>query len=104
MWRFSYQYSVCFKNNFSCLFPRQLKIKKKKNGLYSAISERNFHNIYLQRKLCQTSLVTLGFSWVDRHDGARNRRSIKLLVADSCVRVDGGFKLIPKLTVILRKE
>lgn len=37
-----------------------------------------------------------------RHDGARNRGSIKLLAADSCVRVGGGFELIPKLTVILR--
>lgn len=70
--------------------------------VYLTISEsRNFRNVYVQRKLCQASLVTLGFSLVDRHDGARNRGSIKLLAADSCVRVGGGCELIPKLTVIL---
>lgn len=71
--------------------------------IYLTISEnRNFRNVYLQHKLCQASLVTLGFSLVDKHDGARNRGSIKLLAADSCMRVEGEFELIPKLTIIFR--
>jgi len=72
--------------------------------VYSTISvNRNFRNVYLQHKLWdQASLVTLGFSLVDKHDGARNRGSIKLLAADSCVRVEGEFELIPKLIIIFR--